>query len=292
MTSKPCLIDNTEPFKNCPLCNSKNVTLKGRIKYSQPILFSTSTIEMTSDPELWSCLDCDSGFSKNVISEKDATFLYQQGSSGTRWRSDSFEVDKTSEVVEAVSPLLKNGTKVLDIGCSAGDFLDFAKTRQCLTYGLEFSQSNLDLLKEKGHTAYSDMQEINECYDVITAFDVIEHLYDVNRFINFCADHLTEDGCLVIVTGDISSMSARLAKSKWLYVSYPEHIVFPSIKYFESHPRLANIKLTHTFANSRSKKWLSQFKGLVKSIMTGFSPSTFMGCDHILVIANPRPLDR
>jgi SAM-dependent methyltransferase len=281
-------ISNITAPKECPLCNSANIFSKGIIKYATPALFSTSIIELDLKPELWSCRDCGSGFSRNIISEEDAKFLYQQGESNNRWVSNAFEIDKPEEIVEAISPLLKPGTKVLDIGCAGGAFLDFAKQRQCLTSGLEYSQSNADVLRKKGHKAYMDMQEVTEKYDLITAFDVVEHLYDVNRFIDFCTNRLEPNGHIAIVTGDISSTSAKLAKNNWWYVSFPEHITFPSTKYFQSHPQLKDIRLVSTFANVLKKKYISQFRGFIKSIITGRFRGSFIWCDHVVIIAKSR----
>jgi 2-polyprenyl-3-methyl-5-hydroxy-6-metoxy-1,4-benzoquinol methylase len=278
-------INNNFAFEKCPLCDSTSIINKGIIRYAKPTFFSTSVVELALEPELWGCLECDSGFSKNIISEKDAIFLYQSGESNTRWVSNLFETYKTSEVVNAISSLLTPNTKVLDIGCAGGDFLDYAKRKQCITAGLEYSQSNIDLLRSKGHKAYMERQEINDKYDLITAFDVVEHLYDVNEFIDFCLDKLTPNGHIALVTGNISSTPAKIANNNWWYITYPEHIVFPSSKYFHTHPKLRKVQLLQTFANTQKGKKSSQVRGLIKTILTGRFSGSFLGKDHILIIA-------
>jgi 2-polyprenyl-3-methyl-5-hydroxy-6-metoxy-1,4-benzoquinol methylase len=280
----PHSINNNFKLEKCPLCNSTNILNKGSIPYAKPTFFSTSVVELTLEPELWGCLECDSGFSNNIISEKDAMSLYQCGESSTRWVSNLFETDKTSKVVSSISSLLMPKTKVLDIGCAGGNFLDYAKKKQCITSGLEYSRSNIRLLRSKGHIAYMERQEINDKFDLITAFDVVEHLYDVNEFIDFCLDKLTPNGCIVLVTGNISSTPARIAKNNWWYISYPEHIVFPSIKYFNSHPKLKVVQLVRTFANTQKEKRYSQFRGFVKAMLTARFSGNFLGGDHMLVI--------
>lgn len=280
-------INNDYCPEKCPLCGHTNVVNRGKIKYSTPTLFSTSIVELERIPELYKCLECDSGFSVNIIFEDEAKALYQKGESNDRWTSNIFEVEKPKEVVSAIAHLLKPESKVLDIGCAGGSFLDFAKKNQCLTYGLEYSQSNIELLKHNGHTAYSSEEELNERYDLITAFDLVEHLYDVNKFIDFCLENLSPSGHLVIVTGDISSTSAKISKNNWWYVSYPEHIVFPSVKYFQSHSKLRDIRLVHTFASVNRKKYTLRFRSMVKFLLTGKFLGNFIGCDHVLIIANP-----
>jgi hypothetical protein len=58
-------------------------------------------------------------------------------------------------------------------------------------------------------------------------------LYDVNGFLAACHEKLDSGGKLILLTGDIQSRSASRAGQHWWYLQYPEHIVFPSRRYFE-----------------------------------------------------------
>jgi SAM-dependent methyltransferase len=284
------VIKNDLWMEKCPLCGDAKIVKQGNITYANPTLFSTCVVVLEEQPELWKCLGCGSGFTQNIIREENSKSLYQQGESDGRWVSRRFEKEKTKEVVSSVRSLLKPGCKVLDVGCAGGEFLDFAKENQCITHGLEYSISNARLLESKGHVAYGNIQEADEKYDLITAFDVVEHLYDINEFIDLCLNRLSPMGHLLFVTGDISSFSARVVKYNWWYASYPEHVIFPSPQFFSSHSGLKNVKVVHTYASViYEPSPLLLLRRIIGSLLKlSFSGQGLFGRDHILVIAQPK----
>jgi SAM-dependent methyltransferase len=224
-------IENTLRHQACPLCHFSSISFQGTIDVEIPTYYSTTQIELSKIPELWKCQECESSFTQNAIHEEDAIKLYSQGSPQVRWTNLPFEKAKTSLVISKLESLLNPGTRVLDIGCGSGTFLDFAKARGCQTHGVEYSNSSLEKIVQRGHKGFSDLSKVNDVFDVITAFDVVEHLYDVSHFLETCKSMLSPGGYLVLLTGDISCDSAKKSKSNWWYTQYPEHIVFPSKRF-------------------------------------------------------------
>ena len=230
-------VNNNLRHTSCPLCKSNLITFSGPIICDNPIYFSTIIVELEHQSELWNCNICQSSFVQNSVSEKDAIDLYTKGSSSERWTILDFEKSKTKETVNFFQSILKPNFKVLDIGCGSGNFLDFAKKKGCITYGVEYSESSREVINNKGHLSFNDVTEIDEKFDIITGFDVIEHMYDVPAFLEICSTKLKEEGLLLLMTGNISCFSAKLARSKWWYAKYPEHIVFPSILFFAKYSK-------------------------------------------------------
>jgi len=219
----------------CPLCDSHRLVCIGSIFYDQPILFSSTLIQLEKDPELWKCEDCQSALVQNVLPEDTARQLYSQGDSASRWSTVPFEEYKPQEIVVELSRIFGNGRQHLDVGCSGGNLLDFSRERGCSTTGIDYSSTTREHLEPKGHAWFPSLESLGERkFDVITAFDLIEHLYDVRAFLQDCCRRLRPGGQLVILTGDIDCRSARVASAHWWYVAYPEHIVFPSRRFFES----------------------------------------------------------
>jgi SAM-dependent methyltransferase len=258
----------------------------GAISYSQPVLFSSAAVRLKMDPELWKCKDCQSAFVQNVLPEDMARQLYSQGDSTSRWSTVAFEQHKPQEIIAELARLFTSGKEHLDVGCSAGNLLDFAKERGCLTTGVDYSSTTRDFIERKGHAWFPSFEALEaKTFDVITAFDLIEHLYDVRAFLQECRSRLRPGGRLVILTGNINSLSARITREHWWYAAYPEHIVFPSVQFFRAHSRYRLEQLIPTYASNAYRIPLSgRVRGIVSRVLHGcYRGLPALGPDHMLL---------
>lgn len=276
-------LNNNYTFEQCSLCGSSDLYKVGEISYQYPVLFSSNKISILNQPELWRCSNCKSALVKNAINEFDAISLYSKGNSSERWRcNSSFEDDKTQNVINILENLFKGETKkILDIGCNMGDLLDFAQRCGCKTFGLEYSSSSLEIIKAKGHIPFSSMDEIKESFSLIVAFDLIEHLYNVPDFLSKCYDFLEPGGMLILLTGNINSLSARVLGANWWYVKYPEHIVFPSKKYFENQTKL---KLTNYVKVFHSKFSQTSIRSVIRFLVSNLLRRRKINCSYIPIL--------
>lgn len=278
----------TNEFRHacCPLCRTERIRKIGDIHYGQPVLFSTKEIILRSIPELWSCQHCESSFIQNVVPERLAVELYSHGVSAERWSREPFLEQKPARQIKCLRRYFGEGKRVLDIGCNTGELLDFAADLGCRTAGLEYSEESRKILEEKGHAAYASMAKVNEEFDVITAFDLVEHLYDVPAFLRACADRLKDGGFLLILTGDIGSLSALFSKTRWWYLGYPEHIVFPSKKYYSRYSGYRMQRFFHTYASKAyQESWLKVLRRTASGMLRGsYNGLPSIGPDHILAV--------
>lgn len=282
-------VDNSFRWSSCPLCHSSSIHEMGRAHYVGEVQFSSQEINLSNHPEIWICDQCTSGFVQNIIAEDTSASLYSTSEAGERWSRVPFEQIKPSKVVSAMSLVFGGKGRVLDVGCNTGELLDLARKLGCSTSGLEYSITSREVILDKGHTAYQSFDEISEQFEVITAFDLVEHLYNVPAFLNNCHDKLACGGKLILLTGDIRSVSARFAGAHWWYAQYPEHIVFPSKKYFGNLPNFELSNWLPTYAASAYK--YSIFKmllSLVKQAVTGkkYNGLPSLGPDHALIVLN------
>ena len=107
--------------------------------------------------------------------------------------------------------------KFLDIGCATGVFLDMARKEGYSVFGVdvsefacEYAQGNfgVDVLQGK----LEDLKLEEKSFDVITMWDVLEHVPDPHRFLQEVYRILKEDGILFILTVNDSSLMGWIAE--------------------------------------------------------------------------------
>jgi 2-polyprenyl-3-methyl-5-hydroxy-6-metoxy-1,4-benzoquinol methylase len=117
---------------------------------------------------------------------------------------------------------------ILDVGCGNGYFLSVAmeKCRHCL--GTEFSERLREFTQLKtGLTVYNKrLEELPEHgFDVITLFDVIEHIPDPLPFMLAVDRILRPGGSILIFTPNFDSFSIRVMRELSSIAVPTEHVV-------------------------------------------------------------------
>ncbi|MEK7463115.1 MAG: class I SAM-dependent methyltransferase [Patescibacteria group bacterium] len=129
--------------------------------------------------------------------------------------------------------------KLLDIGCGPGFFLAEAQKNGFEVYGLEpslegcgFARKNLKLKNIVCGSAINLDGNFHGNFDVISAFDVIEHVLDPIQFLKNINKKLNPEGLVVITTPLIDSLFAKLLGNKW-YALIPSHLTYFTGNSFE-----------------------------------------------------------
>ncbi len=284
-------VDNSFRWDSCPFCGSNDSHNLGAADYSGSVKFSSTEIKLLCKPEIWLCENCGSGFTQNIVPEVIARTLYSTSRAGDRWSNTPFLQHKTPQVIAAMRNHFCVGGRVLDVGCNTGELLDFAKGLGCQTSGLEYSGDSCEVIREKGHDAYQSFAEIDQQYEFITAFDLVEHLYDVTGFLTACSEKLVAGGKLILLTGDIQSSTGIRARQHWWYVQYPEHIVFPSRYFFENYEGFNLEAWIPTYAAAGYvKPGLRILLSLIKSQLTGrqYNGLPSGSPDHALIVLSKK----
>ena len=158
--------------------------------------------------------------------------------------------------LDQIENYLKGG-KLLDVGCAYGFFLELAKKNGWQVQGTEISEAAYMYAKNKLklpvlNKALEEAEFKNESYDVVTLFDVIEHLPSPNAAIKEIRRILKPNGLLVITTPDIGSLSAKLLGRNWEEIKrVREHIYFFSRSTLKSMLELNNFKVLRTESAGR-----------------------------------------
>lgn len=114
--------------------------------------------------------------------------------------------------------------KLFDLGVGWGHFLLAGQQLGYDVYGIEISKNPYIYAKEDlklpvDHIDFFDMQKPNESFDLITMWDVLEHIDVANAFVEKCARLTKKGGYIVIQVPQIDSFFAKRQKEKWNMMS-------------------------------------------------------------------------
>ncbi len=113
------------------------------------------------------------------------------------------------------------------MGAATGNFM-YTAIETFNVDGVELSQKGVDIGKEHGlNIVCGDVTDINyDAYNVVTMWDVIEHLKDPNKTIQYINKLLTKDGFLFITTGNVESSVAGVTGKHWYLMTPPAHLFY------------------------------------------------------------------
>jgi 2-polyprenyl-3-methyl-5-hydroxy-6-metoxy-1,4-benzoquinol methylase len=131
-------------------------------------------------------------------------------------------------LIPLVSP---EGARLLDVGCATGIFLEVAGEAGWQGEGIDISEYALARARAKGlavqHGSSPAAVHPAGAFDVITMWDLIEHVVDPAGLLAECHDLLRPGGALAISTPDAGSLLARVLRGNWLgFRSIDEHLTF------------------------------------------------------------------
>jgi SAM-dependent methyltransferase len=136
---------------------------------------------------------------------------------------------KAAARLDALAALGRTGGTMLDFGCAAGYFVESARAHGWDAYGVEpspeaqrgwsegarpYLAASLDALRHRGP------------FDVITAWDVLEHLADPIETLRALRALARPGAVFAVVVPVIGNVNTRLAPSTWDQYKPPEHLWF------------------------------------------------------------------
>jgi methionine biosynthesis protein MetW len=116
-----------------------------------------------------------------------------------------------------VYDLVPEGEKVLDIGCSSGNFgAELIKQKSCVVDGVDIDKKDIELARKKLRNAWvvdleqDNLNFTNETYDALIMMDVIEHLKEPHKVLINLKKFLKPGGRLLFSVPNMSHISVRL----------------------------------------------------------------------------------
>lgn len=187
---------------------------------------------------LWRCRACSALFVAPLPASVDDIYgddYFHGATAGfgyVDYDNDKAPMEETFErYLCDIDGLLTTGGKTLfDIGAATGVFLNLARARGWSVSGVEVSRVASQTAREKGLQVYTGtldegLSMFPESIDVVTMWDVLEHLMNPTQTIASVHRVLKPGGILAITTPDSSSAVARLFGLHWHLVVPPEHLI-------------------------------------------------------------------
>jgi len=211
----------------CNLCGSDNYKIVYPAKYDKITQqefvekFRSSGDELLLD-QLVQCKNCKFKYINPHIKQELIIKGYNEGTdenfvSQAKGRELTFE--KSLKLIEKHA---KKG-KILDIGTAGGSFLHVAKKRGWEVYGIEpnkwlcqWGKKNYGINIKQG--TIFDNKFKNEYFDVITLWDVLEHVPDPTKNLNEINRILKTGSILVVNYPDIDSWLSKAMGKKWIFL--------------------------------------------------------------------------
>ena len=205
----------------CKVCNAKNIKLdfiKSGIKFRK-------------------CKECNFVFVYPLPSietqQKYYDSSYQEGGYRLYQESQELRIKLNTKRFDDLAEYSLKGN-ILDIGCGAGFFLDVASKNGLNTFGIELSSEATKKTKLRHPNVFNgtleDAKYPDGFFDIITIFDLIEHVMDPNQTIKEVNRILNPGGLAVFTTPDISSWHAKVLKKNWYQINPLQHLYYFSPK--------------------------------------------------------------
>jgi SAM-dependent methyltransferase len=150
----------------------------------------------------------------------------------------------------ALAPHKQSGT-LLDLGCSSGSFLQSLRSASWELSGIEMSADSARSTEARSGAKVfvGDILEASfppEAFDVITCFDVLEHLYEPRRVMAKVGEWLKPGGIFYVLVPNIDSAEAHVFRTYWHGLELPRHLFHyspASLKFLAQSAGLREVSL-------------------------------------------------
>jgi len=137
-----------------------------------------------------------------------------------------------SKISRRIKKIAPPPGKILDIGSALGHFLIIARENGWSPYGLERSDFAYQYCQEKyDFPVYQGTMENNTIpsdlkFQVVTLFDVLEHVLDIRKAMESVASFVEPKGYLIINTPNEGGISRKLMRRYWFHFKPYEHTYY------------------------------------------------------------------
>lgn len=197
--------------KNCLVCGSKELV----------------PLEKYFAAHLVKCNSCRFVFSRKIPTEQELIEYYN--GYGRNDYLSPITIKRYNELLDEMEKFRKTN-RILDVGCGIGYFLEEAKKRNWEVYGTEYTDKAIEICESKGikmHQGKLDTSNYDpEFFDIITSFEVLEHINNPIEEANNFNIVLRKGGLVYLTTPNFNSLLRYRLKERYDVITYPEHLSY------------------------------------------------------------------
>ncbi len=216
-------------YSSCPVCKKQQFNDFLVVKD-----FSVSKEEFN----LAKCQNCNFIFTQNVPAQASIAPYYKFEDYISHTDTQVGVVNKLYHFIRKRTLLKKlnwikkytnlNNGKILDIGCGTGAFLNTMQKNNWAIEGIEPDETARNKSKELYQFEPSNPEKLfnypNNEFDAITMWHVLEHVHELDAYIQQLKKMLKPNGSIFIAVPNYTSYDAKYYKNYWAAYDVPRHL--------------------------------------------------------------------
>jgi SAM-dependent methyltransferase len=212
---------------DCRICSGPlELYLRGTVGAPSPARFSPTYHRTGEHGDLYACLECATVQQPSLPGGDALHSLYREMQDNGYLAEEPGRRATARRLLDLVGRYIPGG-RMLDVGCGHGLLLDEARRRGYEVTGIELSADAAAHAREAfdldvQRAAIESFDPGERRFDVVVLADVIEHLDDPVAALDRRVELLAPGGALCVVTPDPSSLTARVAGTRW-WAYIPAH---------------------------------------------------------------------
>jgi SAM-dependent methyltransferase len=237
----------TQEIFQCPFCDSSEASSSSELPRVVPVgeFFIRYQFPDNKSPRLIKCDNCSSAYKNFYLDIYAESLVYNLWvkNIGNRWLASKKEIDVQRQLSIQIIEWFKNisghtPNSIIDIGAGEGSYINYLDGYE--RFSLDQNPDSIKQNSQRGiQTILSDICSEawvpNRSFNLVTCFDVLEHLHKPNVAIRNISKLLTAGGIFIGETGNLESFVPKYyGLQNWWYVNIPEHKVFWSKECLQS----------------------------------------------------------
>jgi len=243
--------ETIEDMTNCDICGSSfySEIYPSTSSFHKSEKFNCTSAHHKSHGRIVKCLQCGVVYTNPQLSEDKMVEMYANVKDDVYLENIEAREATFSYNFKNFLHLIPPRGKLLEVGSYYGIFLKIAKEYGYHVYGIEPSKDAAKVAKEKYNietlaSTLSKLEGGTEQFDIITSWDVLEHLTHPMQEVSLVAQQLKPDGIFAFSTLDYKNWYPRLFGQRWPWMM-DMHIYYFDKKNIQYMLEKHNLELIH-----------------------------------------------